>query len=60
MATVFDDYDRFRDLDNAFRAIVMRASASPIGYTIVRAIHRDGGSQPRWPRASRASRSSAR
>ena len=35
-------------------AIVMRASASTIGYTIVRAIHRYGGSQP--PLASGAPR----
>lgn len=34
----------------------MRASASPIGYTIVRAIHRYGGSQP--PLASGAPRES--
>ena len=56
MATVFDDYDRFmQHLRQRIPAIVMRASASPIGYTIVRAIHRYGGSQSRWCRAPRES-----
>ena len=43
METSYDDYDRFRDLDNAFHAIIMRASGNEIGLTIVRVIHRHGG-----------------
>jgi DNA-binding FadR family transcriptional regulator len=43
METAYDDYDRFRDLDNAFHAIIMRASGNEIGLTIVRVIHRHGG-----------------
>ncbi len=38
----YDDYDRFRDCDNAFHAIIMRASGNEIGLTIVRVIHRHG------------------
>jgi DNA-binding FadR family transcriptional regulator len=43
METSFGDYDRFRDLDNAFHALIMRASGNEIGLTIVRVIHRHGG-----------------
>ena len=43
MDTSYDDYDRFRDYDNAFHAIIMRASGNEIGLTIVRVIHRHGG-----------------
>lgn len=43
MDTSYGDYDRFRDLDNAFHAIIMRASGNEIGLTIVRVIHRHGG-----------------
>ena len=50
----YDDYDRFRDYDNAFHAIIMRASGNEIGLTIVRVIHRHGGATA--PLASGASR----
>ena len=43
MEASYDHYDRFRDLDNAFHAIIMRASGNEIGLTIVRVIHRYGG-----------------
>jgi DNA-binding FadR family transcriptional regulator len=46
MELVYDDYDRFRVLDNAFHEIVMRASGNEIGVTIVRVIHRHGGVTP--------------
>ena len=37
---------RFREYDNAFHAIIMRASGNEIGVTIVRVIHRYGGVTP--------------
>jgi DNA-binding FadR family transcriptional regulator len=43
MEEAYDDYDRFRALDNAFHEIVMRASGNEVGLTIVRVIHRHGG-----------------
>jgi DNA-binding FadR family transcriptional regulator len=43
MEATYDDYDRFRVLDNAFHEIVMRASGNEVGLTIVRVIHRHGG-----------------
>jgi len=43
METSYDHYDHFRELDNAFHAIIMRASRNEIGLTIVRVIHRYGG-----------------
>jgi DNA-binding FadR family transcriptional regulator len=43
MEASYHDYDRFRDFDNAFHAIIMRASGNEIGLTIVRVIHRHGG-----------------
>jgi DNA-binding FadR family transcriptional regulator len=46
MQGAFDDYDRFRALDNAFHEIVMRASGNEVGLTIVRIIHRHGGATP--------------
>ena len=46
MERSFDDYDRFRALDNDFHAIIMRASGNEIGLTIVRVIHRHGGVTP--------------
>lgn len=52
--TAFDDYDRFREFDNEFHAIVMRASGNEVGLTIVRTIHQFGGVMP--PLASAASR----
>ena len=42
----FDDYERFRALDAAFHTVIMRASGSEVGWTIVRAIHRHGGERP--------------
>ena len=43
MEASYGDYDRFREFDNAFHAIIMRASGNEIGLTIVRVIHRHGG-----------------
>ena len=43
MEGAYDDYDRFRALDNAFHEIVMRTSGNEVGLTIVRVIHRHGG-----------------
>lgn len=43
MEGTYDDYDRFRSIDNAFHAVIMRASGNEIGLTIVRVIHRYGG-----------------
>jgi DNA-binding FadR family transcriptional regulator len=54
MERSYDDYDRFREYDNAFHAIIMRASGNEIGLTIVRVIHRHGGATA--PLASGASR----
>ena len=50
----YDDYDRFRDFDNSFHAIIMRASGNEIGLTIVRVIHRH--SDATAPLAAGASR----
>jgi DNA-binding FadR family transcriptional regulator len=55
MERSYDDYDRFRDCDNAFHAVIMRASGNEIGLTIVRVIHRHGGATA--PLASGASKS---
>jgi DNA-binding FadR family transcriptional regulator len=46
MEGAFDDYERFRTIDNAFHAVIMRASGNEIGLTIVRVIHRYGGATP--------------
>jgi DNA-binding FadR family transcriptional regulator len=54
MRTSYDDYERFRALDNAFHAVVMKASGNEVGLTIVRTIHTFGGAMP--PLASAASR----
>jgi DNA-binding FadR family transcriptional regulator len=43
MEHAYDDYDTFRTRDNAFHAIIMRASGNEVGLTIVRVIHRHGG-----------------
>ena len=51
MEQSYDDYDRFRDLDNAFHAIIMRASGNEIALTIVRVIHRHGGATAPLARA---------
>ena len=47
MESSYGDYDRFRELDNAFHATIMRASGNEIGRTIVNVIHRYGGATPR-------------
>src|SRR4029079_5582820 len=54
MKATYDDYERFRALDNAFHAIVMKASGNEVGLTIGRTIHTHGGVMP--PLASAASR----
>jgi len=54
MDRAYADYNRFRDYDNAFHAIIMRASGNEIGLTIVRVIHRHGGATA--PLAAGASR----
>jgi DNA-binding FadR family transcriptional regulator len=54
MKTSYEDYERFRALDNAFHAVVMKASGNEVGLTIVRTIHTFGGAMP--PLASAASR----
>jgi DNA-binding FadR family transcriptional regulator len=54
MERSYDDYDMFRTCDNAFHAIIMRASGNEVGLTIVRVIHRHGGATA--PLASGASR----
>ena len=54
MKATYDDYERFRALDNTFHAIVMKASGNEVGLTIVRTIHAHGGVTP--PLASAASR----
>ena len=46
MESSYDDYDRFRSFDQAFHAIVMKASGNEVGLTIVRTIHRHGGATP--------------
>ena len=46
MERSYDDYERFRALDNTFHAIIMRASGNEVGLTIVRVIHRHGGVTP--------------
>ncbi len=52
MAADVDDYDRFRAADNAFHAIVMKASGNEVGLTIVRAIHAHAGVTPRLASAA--------
>jgi DNA-binding FadR family transcriptional regulator len=43
METAYGDYQRFRDFDLSFHAIVMKASGNDVGQTIVRTIHRHAG-----------------
>jgi DNA-binding FadR family transcriptional regulator len=47
MANALDNYEQFRALDLAFHALVMKASGSEIGRTIVRTIHTHTGHAPR-------------
>ena len=56
----YDDYERFRALDHAFHAIVMKASGNEVGLTIVRVIHRHGGVTPPLVGGRLAARPSAR
>jgi DNA-binding FadR family transcriptional regulator len=58
MESSYGDYERFREADNAFHAIIMRASGNEIGQTIVRVIHRYGGVTP--PLATGASKANLR
>ena len=39
----YDDYERFRDFDLAFHAIVMKASGNDVGQAIVHTIHTHAG-----------------
>jgi GntR family transcriptional regulator, galactonate operon transcriptional repressor len=43
MTSSIGDYEQFRSFDLAFHAVVMRASGSEIGRTIVRTIHMNAG-----------------
>ncbi len=43
MEGAYEDYDRFRAIDNEFHAVIMLASGNEVGLTIVRIIHRYGG-----------------
>ena len=43
MEASYDDYERFRDFDLSFHAIVMRASGNDVGQTIVHTIHTHAG-----------------
>ena len=47
MVGLIDDYEYFRQLDQAFHRILMRASGNEIGTTIVRAIHQYTAADPR-------------
>jgi DNA-binding FadR family transcriptional regulator len=58
MESSYGDYGKFREADNAFHAIIMRASGNEIGQTIVRVIHRYGGVTP--PLATGASKANLR
>jgi len=42
----YDDYSRFRALDQEFHGVVLKASGNEVGLTIVRVIHRHGGVMP--------------
>ncbi len=46
MTAAVADYPEFRRLDQAFHALVMKASGNEIGRTIVRAIHQHAGWTP--------------
>jgi DNA-binding FadR family transcriptional regulator len=43
MEASYDDYERFRSFDLSFHAIVMKASANPVGLAVVRTIHTHAG-----------------
>lgn len=46
MTAAVRDYSEFRRLDQAFHALVMKASGNEVGRTIVRAIHQHAGWTP--------------
>ena len=46
MEASYDDYERFRRLDNDFHAIILRESWNEVGLTIIRVVHMHGGSTP--------------
>lgn len=46
MEASFGDYNRFREADQEFHAIVMAASGNEVGLSIVRTIHRHTGGTP--------------
>jgi GntR family transcriptional regulator, galactonate operon transcriptional repressor len=52
MEGAYDDYERFRALDQSFHAVVMRASGNEVGLTIVRTIHRHGDVRPQLAEGS--------
>jgi DNA-binding FadR family transcriptional regulator len=46
MEASYDDYERFRQLDVGFHAIILRESGNEVGLTIIRVIHAHGGVTP--------------
>jgi DNA-binding FadR family transcriptional regulator len=52
----YDDYEQFREADQAFHAVVMNASGNEVGLTIVRTIHRHTGGTPPMLAAAGSSR----
>lgn len=52
MEASYDEYQQFREFDQSFHAVVMRASGNEVGLTIVRTIHRHGGARPPLARGS--------
>jgi DNA-binding FadR family transcriptional regulator len=52
----YDDYEQFREADQAFHAVVMNASGNEVGLTIVRTIHRHTGGTPPMIAAAGSSR----
>lgn len=46
MQASYDDYGRFREVDQEFHKVVMGASGNEVGLTIVRTIHRHTGGTP--------------
>jgi len=56
MERSYDDYEQFREADQAFHAVVMGASGNEVGLTIVRTIHRHTGGTPPMIAAAGSSR----
>jgi DNA-binding FadR family transcriptional regulator len=46
MDASYNDYERFRKLDNAFHATILRESGNEVGLTIIRVVHAHGGVMP--------------